>query len=290
MSVSIRVPSHAQTERAWRRSDSRLVKDHNAGRVNLPRVDRAARRHSKPERDVVHRVHDDPLVLGDVLRRLADVGLDDVVAVQERHLAVRLDPHLSRDGNVQAAEEAGKGGGRGERARRPFGEEGEPSGRFAVAKGPGSRNWRWAGARETVWADVRWFGGVPLRRYWRKRGRVGSRRECKCEYECMTAGAGWRREREGGGNGTELGQLSLTSVGRLHVLTTHLVLRPPSEHIQRRDMQPEFFRLAKLSQAHAERDEVCARDRDGVPDEGFADVVDARSVEAEDVGLCARQQ
>lgn len=66
---------------------------------------------------------------------------------------------------------------------------------------------------------------------------------------------------------------------------THLMFRPPPKHIQSRHMQPKFLRLAELSQAHAERDEVCARDGDRVSDEGFADVVDAGTVEAEDVGL-----
>ena len=66
---------------------------------------------------------------------------------------------------------------------------------------------------------------------------------------------------------------------------THLVLGIPCQDIQARDMQPKLFRLGELSQAHAERDEVGARDGDGLAHEGLANVVDAGPVEAEHVGL-----
>lgn len=98
--------------------DSRLVEHDNTSRVDLPRINRAPRRDSKAQRNVVHRINDDALVLGDVFRSLADVRFDDVVAVEEGHLAVRLDPDLrwlgGRSRPEEGREERRNASGRGE--------------------------------------------------------------------------------------------------------------------------------------------------------------------------------
>lgn len=63
------------------------------------------------KRNVRHAVDDDSLVFDNVFGRLAEVGLDDVVPVQERHLAVRLDPDLcgggGREGKKRRSRRAG---------------------------------------------------------------------------------------------------------------------------------------------------------------------------------------
>lgn len=43
---------------------------------------------------VIHTEDNNSLMFGGVFRYPAKVGLQNVVAVQERHLAIRLDPHL----------------------------------------------------------------------------------------------------------------------------------------------------------------------------------------------------
>lgn len=66
-------------------------------------------------------------------------------------------------------------------------------------------------------------------------------------------------------------------------LDPHLVARVRGNHIQRRHVQPEFARLGELAQAGAEREEIGSRDRGCEVGERERHVVDARSVQAEDV-------
>lgn len=66
-------------------------------------------------------------------------------------------------------------------------------------------------------------------------------------------------------------------------LDPHLVARVRGDHVQRRHMQPKFARLGKLSQAGAQREQVGPRDRGGEVGERERHVVDARSVQAEDM-------
>jgi len=63
------------------------------------------------------------------------------------------------------------------------------------------------------------------------------------------------------------------------------VLGVAAHEVESGDVQAELLRLGELAEADAERDEVGARDRDGLAEERLADVVDARAVQAEDVGL-----
>ncbi len=69
-----------------------LSEEDNARGVQAATLGGAARRDAKAQRRVVHVVDDDALVLGAVLGPAANVRLDDVAAVQERHLAVALYP------------------------------------------------------------------------------------------------------------------------------------------------------------------------------------------------------
>lgn len=87
-----------------------LAEDDDASRVEAARLRGAAGGDAEAEGRVVHVVDDDALVLGAVLGPAADVGLDDVAAVEEGHLAVALDPDLpasvlaedGQGGDVQA--------------------------------------------------------------------------------------------------------------------------------------------------------------------------------------------
>jgi hypothetical protein len=72
----------------------RLPERHNTRRVQLSRLGRTPRTHAKSQRRVVHAQHHDALVLWTVLAPAPHVRLEHVAAVQERHLAVGLDPHL----------------------------------------------------------------------------------------------------------------------------------------------------------------------------------------------------
>lgn len=72
----------------------RLPKTHDAGGVEAAGLGGAAGGDAEAEGGVAHAVDDDPLVAGAVVGPAADVRLDDVAAVQEGHLAVRLDPQL----------------------------------------------------------------------------------------------------------------------------------------------------------------------------------------------------
>ena len=71
-----------------------LAKDDDARGVEAAGLGGAAGGDAEAERRVVHVVDDDALVLGAVVGPPADVGLDDVAAVEEGHLAVALDPYL----------------------------------------------------------------------------------------------------------------------------------------------------------------------------------------------------
>lgn len=71
-----------------------LAEAHDAGGVEAPGLCGAPGGDAEAEGHVVHVVDDDALVLGAVLGPAADVGLDDVAAVEEGHLAVGLDPDL----------------------------------------------------------------------------------------------------------------------------------------------------------------------------------------------------
>lgn len=71
-----------------------LPEAHDAGGIQPPGLGGAAGGDAEAERGVGHAVDDDPLVAGAVVGPAADVGLDDVAAVQEGHLAVGLDPDL----------------------------------------------------------------------------------------------------------------------------------------------------------------------------------------------------
>lgn len=71
-----------------------LPEAHNSRRLHTPRLDSAARRHTKTNGNIVHGHDDDALVLGAVLGVAADVRLQDVAAVQERHDTVGTDPDL----------------------------------------------------------------------------------------------------------------------------------------------------------------------------------------------------
>lgn len=95
---------------------SRLVEDDDGGRIQLASIDCAPcgdtkalsrtesnhqqhnltsrTRQCTHKRNVGHAEHDDSSVFCCVLCRLAEMSLDDVVAVQEWHLSVRLDPDL----------------------------------------------------------------------------------------------------------------------------------------------------------------------------------------------------
>lgn len=82
----------------------------DTGRVEASSFGGAATRDAESEGSIVHVVHNNALVLGAVVRPAANVRLDDVAAVQERHFTVALDPDLpagvlgedGQRGNVQS--------------------------------------------------------------------------------------------------------------------------------------------------------------------------------------------
>lgn len=63
-------------------------------RVQPPSFSGTSRRDAKTQRRIVHVVHHHALVLGTVVGPSANVGFDNVTAVQEGHLAVGSDPDL----------------------------------------------------------------------------------------------------------------------------------------------------------------------------------------------------
>lgn len=71
-----------------------LSEANNAGRVESPALCSAASADAKAQRNVVHGVDNQALVLGAVLGEAADVRLDNVSAVEEGHDAVGADPEL----------------------------------------------------------------------------------------------------------------------------------------------------------------------------------------------------
>lgn len=73
---------------------SRLMKHNDTRRVQLPCVDRTPRRYTESQWGPTHAQHHDARMLGRVVRNTTQVGLDDVPAVEEGELSVRLDPDL----------------------------------------------------------------------------------------------------------------------------------------------------------------------------------------------------
>lgn len=71
-----------------------LSEAHNAGRVEPPALSGAASADSEAQRDVVHGIDNQALVLGAVFRVSANVGLDDMSTVEEGHDSVGADPEL----------------------------------------------------------------------------------------------------------------------------------------------------------------------------------------------------
>ena len=81
-------------------TDVGLVEDDDARRVQLARVNRGACSDTKAQRDVAHAQDDDACMLRRVVCDATKMCLDDVVAVQERQLAIGLDPYLQRRESV----------------------------------------------------------------------------------------------------------------------------------------------------------------------------------------------
>lgn len=78
----------------------------------------------------------------------------------------------------------------------------------------------------------------------------------------------------------------ITAVQERHLavgLDPHLVARVRGDHVQRCHVQPKFARLGEFAQAGAEREQVRPGDGGGEIGERKRHVVDARSVQAEDV-------
>lgn len=71
-----------------------LSEANNAGGVESSALCSAASADAKAQRDIVHGVDNQALVLGAVLGEAADVRLDNVSAVEEGHDAVGADPEL----------------------------------------------------------------------------------------------------------------------------------------------------------------------------------------------------
>ena len=71
-----------------------LAEADNARGLHPPGLYRATSSHAKADRNVVHGADNNALVLGAVLRVPADVGLEDVAAVQEGHDTVGTHPDL----------------------------------------------------------------------------------------------------------------------------------------------------------------------------------------------------
>lgn len=75
-------------------SNSRLVENNNTARIEVLRGGGRACRRPETEGNVRHTKDHNTLVLGRVLGDAAQVGLDNVVTVQEGKLAGGLDPDL----------------------------------------------------------------------------------------------------------------------------------------------------------------------------------------------------
>lgn len=71
-----------------------LSEAHDTGRIESPALGGAASADSEAQRDVVHGVDNETLVLGAVFRVSANVGLDNVSTVEEGHDSVGADPEL----------------------------------------------------------------------------------------------------------------------------------------------------------------------------------------------------
>jgi len=69
------------------------------------------------------------------------------------------------------------------------------------------------------------------------------------------------------------------------LLDPDLVTRMRRQHIQRGDVKPELASLCEFAQTGAQGEEIVPRDAGGEVCEGFADVVDARGADAEDVAV-----
>lgn len=72
----------------------RLPEDHDSCWIQPSALICAPRCHAKTQGCIVHAVHNHTLVLWTILRPAADVRLDDVATIQERHFAVGFDPDL----------------------------------------------------------------------------------------------------------------------------------------------------------------------------------------------------
>ena len=78
----------------------------------------------------------------------------------------------------------------------------------------------------------------------------------------------------------------ITAVQERHLavgLDPHLVARVRGDHVQRCHVQPKFARLGEFAQACAEREKVGPGDGGGEIGEHERHIVDARSMQAEDV-------
>jgi hypothetical protein len=72
----------------------RLPKRHHTRRIQLPRIRRTPRTHAKPQRRIIHTQYYHALMFRAILAPPAHMRLEHIAPVQERHLTVRLDPHL----------------------------------------------------------------------------------------------------------------------------------------------------------------------------------------------------
>ena len=70
------------------------MKDNYPARVDLSCSLCAPRSDAKSERGIRHAEHDHSLVFRSILRYPTEVRFEDMVPIQERHLPIRLDPHL----------------------------------------------------------------------------------------------------------------------------------------------------------------------------------------------------
>lgn len=75
-------------------ADIGLVEDDDGGWIDFARVDSAACGDAESEWVVGHAENDDACMFRCVVGDTAKMGFDNVVAVQERQLAIGLDPHL----------------------------------------------------------------------------------------------------------------------------------------------------------------------------------------------------
>ena len=70
----------------------RLMKRDNVSRLQLSRVDSRSSCHAKAQRCVIHCIYHHSLMLRSVFADSTNVGLENMVAVQVRHLTIRLHP------------------------------------------------------------------------------------------------------------------------------------------------------------------------------------------------------